>query len=204
MPWPCSPGRFLVTPAVLLPSPSQHRSPRAPGYVGMPRLQKPTLRTLGGHARPRCCSHTVGLKKCCAPEHLLNVNFFGFYKILCSGTEVNTGAEQSALTRLSALRALSGGAPGRAASGPPCSPRLGARGGFVTFVLVGVASLAVFAALGAPASRVGLSRGAVCARGGGGAGGTTRRGAAGSAPSPLPRHSRRRTTWRGGRRWRAS
>lgn len=66
---------------------------------------------------------------------------------------------------LSPARAL-WGAPGRAASGPPCSPRLGARGGFVTFVLVGVASLAVFAALGAPASRVGLSRGAVCARGG--------------------------------------
>lgn len=68
---------------------------------------------------------------------------------------------------LSPARAL-WGAPGRAASGPPCSPRLGARGGFVTLVLVGVASLAVFAALGAPASRVGLSRGAVCARGGGG------------------------------------
>lgn len=71
----------------------------------------PTLRTLGGHARPPCRSHTVGLKKCCALEHLLNVNFFGFYKILCSGTEVNTGAEQSALTRLSALRALSGARP---------------------------------------------------------------------------------------------
>lgn len=70
---------------------------------------------------------------------------------------------------LSPARAL-WGALGRAASGPPCPPRLGARGGFVTFVLVGVASLAVFAALGAPASRVGLSRGAVCARGGGGGG----------------------------------
>lgn len=81
----------------------------------------PTLRTLGGHARPRCRSHTVGLKKCCALEHLLNVNFFGFYKILCSGTEVNTGAEQSALTRLSALRALSGARP---AARPQARPAL--------------------------------------------------------------------------------
>lgn len=81
----------------------------------------PTLRTLGGHARPRCRSHTVGLKKCCALEHLLNVNFFGFYKILCSGTEVNTGAEQSALTRLSALRALSGA---RSAARPQARPAL--------------------------------------------------------------------------------